>query len=110
MRFRHATAPIARISLAVGTAVVLVTGLATNAQAATGTIQYFDVNGQEFRITNPPDNVCLTMQVRADQINNETNKTVNVYLGTACNTFVTSLDPGRGVSHVGGPQSVRVIG
>ncbi|MFH8293024.1 hypothetical protein [Streptomyces sp. NPDC018059] len=99
-----------RICLAVGTATVVVAGLTTSAQAATGTIQYYDVNGQGFRVTNPPDNVCLTLQVRADEIINDTNKPVNVYLGTACNTFVTSLDPGRAVSHVGGPQSVRVIG
>ncbi|MFF5126618.1 hypothetical protein ACFY41_06695 [Streptomyces syringium] len=103
-------ARLGRLGMAVGMAAVLATGLATSAQAATGTIQYFDVNGQEFRITNPPDNVCLTLRVRAAQIDNETNKSVDVYLGTACNTFVTNLPPGRGVSSVGGPQSVRVIG
>src|SRR3954453_11817923 len=71
---------------------------------------YFNVSGQGFRITNPPDNVCLTLRVRADEIDNDPKKSVSVYLGTACNTFVTTLAPGRGVSHVGGPQSVRVIG
>ncbi|MBP2402757.1 hypothetical protein SNS2_1335 [Streptomyces netropsis] len=105
-----ALAHLGRLGLAVGMAAVLATGLATSAQAATGRIQYFDVNGQEFLITDPPDNVCLTLQARASTIDNETNKSVNVYLGTACNTFVTTLEPGRAVAHVGGPQSVRVIG
>jgi uncharacterized protein YggE len=99
-----------RLGLAVGAAAVLAICPAINAQAATGSIQYFNVSGQGFRITNPPDNVCLTLRVRADEIDNDTNKSVSVYLGTACNTFVTTLAPGRGVSHVGGPQSVRVIG
>ncbi|MBM7166945.1 hypothetical protein JQK87_00585 [Streptomyces sp. G44] len=99
-----------RICLAVGTATVVVAGLATNAQAATGTLRYFDVSGQEFRINNPPDSVCLTLQVRADEIANDTDKSVSVYLGPACNTFVTTLAPGHAVSHVGGPQSVRFIG
>lgn len=110
MRLRHALARLGRLSLTVGTAAVLVTGLATNAQAASGTIRYFSAGGQEFDITNPPDNVCLTLQVRATNVTNETNKRVSIYLDTSCNTFVTTLVPGRGVSYVGGPQSVRVIG
>ncbi|MFI7099667.1 hypothetical protein ACIBK8_09940 [Streptomyces sp. NPDC050161] len=105
-----ALARLGRLGLAVGMAAVLATGLATNAQAATGNIRYFSTAGQEFRITNPPDNVCLTLQVRAGSVTNETNKTVSVFLGTNCATFVTNLAPGRTVARVGGPQSVRVIG
>ncbi|WP_331773131.1 hypothetical protein OG948_57960 (plasmid) [Embleya sp. NBC_00888] len=101
---------LVRTGLAVGTAVVLATGLTTNAQAATGNFRYFNTNGQEFRVANPPDNVCITLQVRATSMSNETNKTVSVYLGTSCATFVTNLAPGRGLSYVGGPQSVRAIG
>ncbi|MCZ0205378.1 hypothetical protein OZK63_08125 [Streptomyces sp. UMAF16] len=103
-------ARLRRIGLAVGTAVVLATGLATNAQAATGTIRYFDVNQQEFRIPDPPDNVCINLQVRADLILNETDKTVRVYLNANCAVRVTDLAPGRGVAHVGGPRSVRALG
>lgn len=99
-----------RIGLTVGTAAVLATGLATNAQAATGTIRYYDVNQNEFRITNPPDNVCLALQVRADLIENETNKRMTIYLGTACATRVTTIGPGEGRAHIGGPQSVRILG
>ncbi|WP_328303346.1 hypothetical protein OG389_35625 [Streptomyces sp. NBC_00435] len=110
MHLRHALARFGRIGLTVGTAAVLVTGLATHAQAAAGTIRYFSPAGQEFDIANPPDNVCLTLQIRATNVTNETDKRVSIYLGTSCNTFVTTLVPGRGVSYVGGPQSVRVIG
>ncbi|MET9645899.1 hypothetical protein ACFZB6_07860 [Streptomyces syringium] len=105
-----ALARLGRLGLSVGMAAVLVTGLSTTAQAATGNIRYFNVNGQEFTVTDPPDNLCITLQARASSLVNETNKTVSVYLGTSCATFVTDLEPGRGVSHVGGPQSVRVIG
>ncbi|MFE0044337.1 hypothetical protein [Streptomyces albireticuli] len=104
-----ALARLGRIGLAAGTAVVLATGLSTNAQAATGTIRYFD-GGQEFRISNPPDNVCINLQARPDLISNETNKTLRVFLNPNCFTFITDLEPGRAAAHIGGPQSVRIIG
>ncbi|MFF7078686.1 hypothetical protein [Streptomyces lavendulae] len=110
MHIRHALSRLARIGLTVGAAAVLATGLATNAQAATGSIRYFDVNQNEFRIVNPPDNVCLPLQVRADLIVDETDKRMTIYLGTACQTRVTTIGPGEGRSHIGGPQSVRIIG
>lgn len=110
MRLRHALPRLGRLALAVGTATVLATGLATNAQAASGSIRYFDGPGNEFDIVNPPDNVCLTLQIRAINVTNETDKRVSVYLGRNCERFITTLVPGRGVSYVGGPQSVRVIG
>ncbi|MFE5858356.1 hypothetical protein ACFQ61_34710 [Streptomyces sp. NPDC056500] len=101
---------LSRIGLAVSTAVVLTLGLSPNAQAATGTIRYFDVNSQEFRISNPPDNVCITLQARASSITNETNKTVRLYRNGGCDIFVLDLAPGSTRSHIGGPLSVRVIG
>ncbi|MCF3104874.1 hypothetical protein IPZ58_25255 [Streptomyces roseoverticillatus] len=104
-----ALARLIRIGLAAGTAATLITGLATSAQAATGTIRYFDVNQQGFRIDNPPDNVCFNLQARADEIDNETNKTVRIYLNADCVTRVTDVPPGGGRSHIGGPRSVRVL-
>ncbi|GCE02001.1 hypothetical protein [Embleya hyalina] len=101
---------LVRGGLAVGTAVVLATAPATGAQAATGNFRYFNGSGQEFRVVNPPDNVCVALQVRAISMVNETNKSVRVYLGTNCATLATTLPPGRGVSYLGGPQSIRVIG
>ncbi|MFH8614556.1 hypothetical protein ACH4E8_05675 [Streptomyces sp. NPDC017979] len=102
-------ARLRKVGLAVGMAAVLVTGLSGSAEAATGAIRYFNLAGDEFRIDNPPDNVCLTLQIRASLVSNETNKTVRVYLGTNCNTRVTDLAPGRALAYGGGPQSVRVL-
>ncbi|WP_405812797.1 MULTISPECIES: hypothetical protein [unclassified Streptomyces] len=110
MHIRHALSRFCRIGLTVGAAAVLATGAATNAQAATGSIRYFDVNQAEFRIVNPPDNVCLALQVRADLIVNETDRRMTIYLGTACATRVTTIGPGEGRAHIGGPQSVRITG
>lgn len=110
MRLLHALSRLGRFSLTVGTAAVLTTGLTTNAQAATGTIRYFGTNGQEFRILNPADDVCVNLQIRPDLITNDTDKTVSVYFNGNCSTFVTDLLPGQAVAHIGGPRSVRVIG
>ncbi|GAA0290339.1 hypothetical protein GCM10010302_31100 [Streptomyces polychromogenes] len=110
MNIRNVLARFGEIGLTVGTAAVLATGLAASAQAATGTIQYFDVHQNEFRITDPPDNVCLALQARAEEIENKTNKRMTIYLGTTCATRVTTIGPGEGRSHIGGPQSVRIIG
>ncbi|MFE5138471.1 hypothetical protein ACFRDV_12465 [Streptomyces fagopyri] len=103
-------ARLARLGLAVGAAAVLAAGLSTSAQAATGALRYFSVSGQEFRITNPSDNVCINLQVRPDLIANQTDRTMSVYSGADCTAFVLNLEPGRSVAHIGGPRSVRFIG
>ncbi|MEU9187406.1 hypothetical protein AB0D14_23280 [Streptomyces sp. NPDC048484] len=88
----------------------MATGLATNAQAATGALRYFSISGQEFRVDNPPDNVCINLLVRPDLTTNQTNKAMNVYSGADCTSFFFTLDPGRSAAHTGGPRSVRIIG
>jgi hypothetical protein len=105
-----AFARLGRLSLAVGAAVVLAVGVSTEAQAATGALRYFSVSGQEFRINNPPDNVCINLQVQPDLLANQTDKAMNVYSGTNCTFFVLNLEPGRSVAHIGGPRSVLFIG
>ncbi|MFD8421073.1 hypothetical protein [Streptomyces sp. NPDC059466] len=102
-------ARLGRLGLAAGAAAALATGLSTNAQAATGALRYFSITGQEFRINNPPDNVCINLQVRPDLIANQTDKTMSVYSGADCALFILNLDPGRSVAHIGGPRSVRFI-
>ncbi|MBK3568246.1 hypothetical protein [Streptomyces sp. MBT62] len=103
-------ARLGRLGLAVGTAAVVAVGLSTNAQAATGALRYFSISGQEFRITNPPNNVCINLQVQPDLIANQTDKTMSVFSGANCTSFVLNLDPGRSVAHIGGPRSVLFIG
>ncbi|MFF2999797.1 hypothetical protein ACFVTC_35415 [Streptomyces sp. NPDC057950] len=103
-------ARMGNLGLAVGSAGVLAAGLSTSAQVATGALRYFSISGQEFRITNPPDNVRINLQVRPDLIANQTDKTMTVHPGADCALFVLNLDPGRSVAHIGGPRSVRFIG
>ena len=105
-----ALARLGRLGLAAGAAAVLAAGLATSAQAATGALRYFSITGQEFRVDNPPDNVCINLRVRPDLIANQTNKTMRVYFGAGCTSFTLDLEPGRSAAHIGGPQSVRFIG
>ncbi|MGW2955823.1 hypothetical protein [Streptomyces eurythermus] len=100
---------LARLGLTLGTAAVLAIGLTSSAEAATGQIRYFSSAGQEFRIDNPPDNVCINLQVRARILVNETNKTVSYFFGANCANFTNNLAPGRAVSYQN-PLSVRVIG
>ncbi|MFF5532798.1 hypothetical protein ACFY71_09965 [Streptomyces cinerochromogenes] len=97
-----------RLGLTAGAAAVLVTGLTTSAEAASGRIRYFNSAG-EFVITNPPDGVCLTLRGPAQEVSNETNKTVHVFFTASCTNLVSVLDPGEAVSHIGGPRSVRVV-
>ncbi|MEU5080284.1 MULTISPECIES: hypothetical protein [Streptomyces] len=99
----------ARLALAAGTAGVLAVGLTSSAEAATGRIRYFSSTGQEFRIDNPPDNVCINLQARARTLVNETNKTVSYFFAANCVNFTSNLAPGRAVAYQN-PLSVRVIG
>ncbi|MCL3997245.1 hypothetical protein [Streptomyces lavenduligriseus] len=100
---------LARLGLTLGTAVALAIGLTSSAEAATGRIRYFSSAGQEFRIDNPPDNVCINLQARARTLVNETNKTVSYFFGANCTNFTGNLAPGRAVAYQN-PLSVRVIG
>ncbi|MDN3264090.1 hypothetical protein QWJ26_30610 [Streptomyces sp. CSDS2] len=100
---------VARLALAAGIAAVLVVGLTSSAQAATGNIRYFSGSGQEARIDNPPDNVCITLRFRAQLLANNTNKWVSYFYNANCTNFTGDLAPGRAVSY-NNPLSVRVIG
>ncbi|MGW1597463.1 hypothetical protein [Streptomyces sp. NPDC002343] len=102
-------AHLARFGLTVGTAAVMAVGLTSSAQAAQGRIRYFSAAGQEFRIDNPPDNVCINLQVRARTLVNETTNTVSYFFNANCANFTGNLPPGRAVSYQN-PLSVRVIG
>ncbi|MEU7083473.1 hypothetical protein [Streptomyces achromogenes] len=102
-------ARLARLGLAVGTAAVLAVGLTSSAEAATGNIRYFSASGEEARIDNPPDNVCINLRFRAQLLANNTNKTVSYFFGANCSNFTGDLAPGRAVSYQN-PLSVRVIG
>jgi hypothetical protein len=102
-------ARLARLGLTAATAAVLAVGPTSSAEAATGNIRYFSASGQEARIDNPPDNVCINLRFRAQLLANNTNKTVSYFFNANCANFTGNLDPGRAVSYQN-PLSVRVIG
>ncbi|CAL9584699.1 hypothetical protein [Streptomyces sp. enrichment culture] len=102
-------ARLARLGLALGTAAVLAVGLTSSAEAATGSIRYFRYTGEEARIDNPPDNVCINLRFRARTLANETNKWVSYFYNANCTNFLNNLAPGRAVAYAN-PLSVRVIG
>jgi hypothetical protein len=105
----RASARLARFALALGSAALLAAGTATDAHAATGQIRYWNSAQVEFRIDNPPDNVCLPLQVFATLLSNETNKTLSYYHNADCTNFTGNLAPGRAVAYQS-PHSVRIIG
>ncbi|PXX52762.1 hypothetical protein DFR70_13010 [Nocardia tenerifensis] len=112
MRFRHAIASIGRIGLTVGAAAALVIGLATNAQAATGTFRYTHEGGGEGQWANPPDNVCFPLS-EPDNVDNGTDKTAYLYYGSDCaGNHVADLPPGdnmNGLSELYNPETLRGI-
>ncbi|MFF9670734.1 hypothetical protein ACF1GS_03400 [Streptomyces eurythermus] len=102
-------ARLARLGLTLGTTAALVIGMTSSAEAATGSIRYFRFTGEEARIDNPPDNVCINLRFRARTLSNETNKWVSYFYNANCTNFLNNLAPGRAVSYAN-PLSVRVIG
>ncbi|WP_031517701.1 hypothetical protein [Streptomyces sp. NRRL F-5123] len=105
----RAPARLAKLALTLGSAAVLAVGMTTDAHAATGAIRYFDFAQHEFRIDNPPDNVCLNLQFHAWLLANDTDKTLSYFFGANCTNFTGNLDPGRAVTNQS-PLSVRIIG
>ncbi|GHH17425.1 hypothetical protein [Streptomyces rubradiris] len=98
----------ARLALAAGTAAVLAVGLTSSAEAATGNIRYFRSTGEEARIDNPPDNVCINLRFRARLLANNTNRSVAYYYNANCSNLRGVLAPNRTVSYAN-PLSVRVL-
>ncbi|MGW5351586.1 hypothetical protein ACWERV_13905 [Streptomyces sp. NPDC004031] len=105
----RASARLARFVLALGSAAVLAVTMTTDAHAASGQIRYWDYAQNEFRIDSPPDNVCLTLQVYATLLSNETDKTLSYFHNADCTNFTGNLAPGRAVAYQS-PLSVRIIG
>ncbi|GAA0413149.1 hypothetical protein [Streptomyces luteireticuli] len=96
-----------RAALVIGTAAVLVTGLATSSQAATGTFTYTTGSGVEFELNNPVDNACFTLnEGGATGATNGTNRIATLYRDASCQSSVLSLGPGQNAIFGRPPQSV----
>ncbi|MGW2597141.1 hypothetical protein [Streptomyces klenkii] len=96
-----------RAALVVGTAAVLVTGLATSSQAATGTFTYTTGSGVEFELNNPPDDLCFTLNGGATGATNGTDRIATLYRDASCQSSVLSLGPGQNAIFGRPPQSVK---
>ncbi len=95
-----------RAGLVIGAAAVLVTGLATSSQAASGTFTYTTGSGVEFELDNPADNVCFTLNGGATGATNGTDGTATVYRDASCQSSVVTLGPGQNIIFGRPQQSV----
>ncbi len=94
----HPFGKIGRAALAVGGALALTTGLATSAQAATGTFSYVraDTHGV-VRFDNPSDGFCFALSGQALSVTNNTNSTALLFADAGCdpNAFIDAAQPGQ---------------
>ncbi|WP_372408922.1 hypothetical protein [Streptomyces luteireticuli] len=96
-----------RAALVIGTAAVLVTGLATSSQAATGTFTYTTGSGVEFELNNPADDSCFTLNSGATGATNGTDRIATLYRDDSCQSSVLSLGPRQNAIFGRPPLSVK---
>ncbi|MEU2872387.1 hypothetical protein ABZ769_24765 [Streptomyces olivoreticuli] len=85
-----------RICLTIGAATALVTGLTTNAQAATGTLFYTRADtGFKEPITDPDNDSCLPLDGGAILVDNETDAIATVFRDESCSAPQASLRHGE---------------
>ncbi|MGW1867610.1 hypothetical protein ACWCPS_18825 [Streptomyces mauvecolor] len=93
---------LARIVLITGAAAVLVTGPATSAQAASGTLFFNRADtGARDAITNPPNNDCRLLDGGAGIVDNRTNAIAFLYRDENCSVLQDTLGPGQSGGYAG---------
>ncbi|GGV54145.1 hypothetical protein [Streptomyces spectabilis] len=105
--YRHKR--LARLSLVAGSAVMLVTGVSTSAQAATGTFTYNRADTGFLRtMLNPPDEECIVMPGGGGVVNNITDTVATVFRDEGCSVPQDTLYPGNSGAYGGAdvPHSV----
>ncbi|MGK5543212.1 hypothetical protein ACSNOH_00425 [Streptomyces sp. URMC 127] len=90
-----------RAALALGTALVLATGLSTSAQAASGSFTYRNTSGLVGNFVDPPNNTCFFFEFAASRVENNTNTRAKVYNSTVCGSGVVRDVPAHGTLDVG---------
>ncbi|MBB5117593.1 hypothetical protein AF335_03520 [Streptomyces eurocidicus] len=96
-----ALARTGRAALALGTALVLATGLSTSAQAMTGTFTYRSNDGSVDSFQDKPNGTCFFFLFAASKISNNTNTKATVYQSATCGSGPTVVVPSRGSTDVG---------
>lgn len=97
-----------RITLTVGIALALGVTCVTSAQAATGTLTYVSVTGDDFTLSDPENGECYLLLHGATWVDNGTDTHAQLYSDRGCEEPMASLPPGT----AGGfdptvPHSVR---
>lgn len=85
---------LARTFLVAGSAAVLITGVSTSAQAASGTLFYNRQDtGSRQAIQNPPDDTCIAMPGGGEVVDNFTDTVATLYRDEACTIPQDTLQP-----------------
>ncbi|MFI0827222.1 hypothetical protein ACH4Q7_22515 [Streptomyces roseolus] len=84
------------VTAPVAAAAMLVVGLSTNAQAATGTLTWQGAQGTQWTWRNPPSGTCSNFggNTVALKIHNNTGETLTVYTEFGCSGSRTVIGPG----------------
>ncbi|MFF4219167.1 hypothetical protein [Streptomyces nondiastaticus] len=90
-----------RAALALGTALVLATGLSTSAHGASGSFTYRSTGGLVGNFVDPPNNTCFFFEFPASRAENNTNTQAKVYDSTVCGSGAVRNVPPHGVVDVG---------
>jgi hypothetical protein len=86
---------LARTTVVVGSAFVLVAGVSSSAQAASGTFFYHRADtGFRVPIANPPDDTCISLDGGAGIAENSTDTQAVLFRDTECLVPQDSLTPG----------------
>ncbi|MCD9142889.1 hypothetical protein [Streptomyces albireticuli] len=107
----YALTRLGRVAVAAGAALVLVTGLSTSAQAATGPFDYVSVTHGDLTLDDPDNDVCFLLPGGALRATNGTNTRATLYAepGDCESQVVGTLQPGMARNFEGGtlPRAVQ---
>ncbi|QCX73731.1 hypothetical protein C9F11_42540 [Streptomyces sp. YIM 121038] len=105
----HRWKRLARMTVVAASAAVLVTGLSTSAQAASGTFAYNRADtGFRMVMENPPDDECIVMPGGAGVVDNFTDTVATLYRDEACTIPQDTLPPNTGGAY-GGATTVHSV-
>ncbi|MBB5117592.1 hypothetical protein AF335_03515 [Streptomyces eurocidicus] len=97
-----------RAALTLVTSIALVTGLAGESPAATGTLTYTDAQGVAHQKVNPPDGECAFFGSPAVRVENATGTDAALYRDQNCQDFLITVFKGTALTFSSSkPQSIK---
>ncbi|MFJ9820599.1 hypothetical protein ACIRU3_36085 [Streptomyces sp. NPDC101151] len=101
---------LARVTVVAGSAIMLVAGVSTSAQAATGKFSYTRADtGFRSSTTNPPDDLCIPLEGGAGTADNLTDTPAILFRDEECNVPQDTLQPNEGGAYGGATVPHAVI-